>query len=669
MALNEDSITQETIAAGENEYVRALLNDGWRWTAPGNPGVIHWAAAPGWTAAQVQTLTNMFAAWQAVANVTFQEVTNQNDAEIVLHQTDGAQIDGFGGYSGTPGETGPASATPVTFDDVTIAEHGQVHTYLADDGFLIPGQPNTFVEDPPGSGNFIISAEGFELILHEVGHALGLKHPHDGGAEATADRFPGVTGDNSADLGDNDLNQSLYTLMSYNHWRDPNGPAGAALPAMATPMAFDIAAIQRLYGANTTINGGDDTYVLPDPGSGPTYRCIWDTGGTDEIRYNGAANAVIDLRPATLDNSATGGGVPSYTFTVNPADLTRTIGRGFTIAGDVTGALADEQGVTGVIIENASGGSGNDEITGNGVANVLGGNAGDDVLAGAGGNDHLRGGVGVDTMRGGAGDDTYDVDNKDDDVSELAGEGTDTVLSSLLHYTLPEFVENLTLDYETHFLLGRVGIGNGLDNLMIGGGGSDVLKGLAGRDRLDGGLGIDLLVGGSDDDTYVVTAFDVVVELPGSGGGVDTVETALKRYELADNVENLIFTGTGDFEGRGNLLANRIISGNGDDELCGLHGADILDAGRGDDLLDGGNGADIFLFRAGFGDDRVLAFDFNPSGGQDRMDISALVLAANFNSEVDIDRVGNNTVVTIDGESIVLAGVKSGIDRTDFILG
>jgi VCBS repeat-containing protein len=378
MSLNQNSLLQETITA-DDIYVRALLNDGWRWNppAPAAATVIRWAVDPTWTPLQVQTVTDMFAEWAAVTNFTFQQVTNPDDAEIVLHQTVSSNIGGFGGYSGTTSEATAAE----TYDDVTIAQNGQVHTYLATDGWLISGQ-NTFIPNPDattvGANPTIISAAGFELLLHEVGHALGLKHPHDGGAVSSADMFPGVT--SSASTGNNGLNESRYTLMSYNHW-DSDGTVDADTPTMATPMAFDIAAIQRLYGANTTIQDGNDTYVLSEPGD-LTLECIWDSGGTDEIVYNGLANAFIDLRPATLDDSATGGGVLSYTGTVGG-----NFGYGFTIAGDYTNALVDENGVTGVIIENATGGFGNDEFTGNDVDNSWCGNAGNDKSDGAGGVD------------------------------------------------------------------------------------------------------------------------------------------------------------------------------------------------------------------------------------------------------------------------------------------
>ena len=143
MSLGKDSTAREAITS-DNIYVRSLLDAGWRWDGPSTPEVIDWAVDATWTPVQIQTIRSAFAAWSAVANVTFHQVTTVAEAEIVLHQTVRADINGFSGYSGTPAE---ATAT-ASFDAEIIAEHGQVHTYLAKDGYLISGQPGTFVTKP-----------------------------------------------------------------------------------------------------------------------------------------------------------------------------------------------------------------------------------------------------------------------------------------------------------------------------------------------------------------------------------------------------------------------------------------------------------------------------------------------------------------------------------------
>jgi len=167
------------------------------------------------------------------------------------------------------------------------------------------------------------------------------------------------------------LNQAIFTVMAYNRgWESPDfgRTHDRAYGGQAGPGAFDIAAIQYLYGANTNYHDDDDTYVLPEVNaSGTAWHCIWDTGGIDEIVYNGELNTILDLRAATLDHSPIGGGAPSYA---------QSIFGGFTIA-------------NGVKIENATGGSGDDHIIGNGYANIL---------TGADGNDLETGGEGGDTF-------------------------------------------------------------------------------------------------------------------------------------------------------------------------------------------------------------------------------------------------------------------------------
>ena len=153
----------------------------------------------------------------------------------------------------------------------------------------------------------------------------------------------------------------------------------------------------------------------------------------------------------------------------------------------------------------------------------------------------------------------------------MPGGGTDTVQTSLASYTLGADVENLTYTGAGNF----TGTGNALDNIITGGVGSDVLNGGDGNDILNGGLGADAMNGGAGNDTFVVdNVGDTVTEAV--GGGTDLVQTSLASYVLAANVENLTYTGAGNFTGTGNALANTITGGGGNDVLNGGAGADQL---------------------------------------------------------------------------------------------
>ncbi|HEX3485160.1 MAG TPA: calcium-binding protein, partial [Micropepsaceae bacterium] len=134
-----------------------------------------------------------------------------------------------------------------------------------------------------------------------------------------------------------------------------------------------------------------------------------------------------------------------------------------------------------------------------------------------------------------------------------------------------------------------LGTGNELANSMTGG---------AGDDTLDGGTAADTMTGGLGNDTYVVDdGADLVVEK--SAGGTDTVQTVLAAYTLAAQVENLVYTGAGNFSGTGNTLANNIGGGAGNDSINGGSGNDTIDGGAGVDLLTGGTGNDVFVFHSG----------------------------------------------------------------------
>jgi trimeric autotransporter adhesin len=226
--------------------------------------------------------------------------------------------------------------------------------------------------------------------------------------------------------------------------------------------------------------------------------------------------------------------------------------------------------------------------TGNAPDNRITGAAGAETLNGGDGKDILNGGAGADTMVGGLGDDAYGVDDVGDTVTELAGEGFDSV-ETLIDFTLGDNIEALTLSAED-----LTGTGNDDANVIFGftgaetlngAGGDDDLRGAADDDILNGGAGADAMTGGAGDYTYVVDNLgDILIETAGEGN--DTVEASVD-FTLSENFETLTILTPG-LLGVGNASANRINGSDGDDTLIGGSGNDLLDGGFANDLMIGG---------------------------------------------------------------------------------
>ncbi|MBY5578872.1 RTX toxin, partial [Rhizobium leguminosarum] len=283
--------------------------------------------------------------------------------------------------------------------------------------------------------------------------------------------------------------------------------------------------------------------------------------------------------------------------------------------------------------------------TGNLLDNVITGGVGADSLAGAAGNDTLIGGAGADKMSGGMGDDVYVVDIATDIVIENVNEGTDTVRTALSIYTLGNNVENLTYTGSASF----TGTGNALANTITGG---------AGNDTLNGAAGADTLIGGARNDTYIVdNAGDSVIE--NTDEGIDTVRTNLASYELAGNVENLSFAGTGPFAGTGNALNNVILGGSGSNTLTG---------GAGNDTLTGGAAADVFVYLLNWGHDMITNF-VATGAAHDTIRIDHNIFADWESLFAASSQYGNDTIVTADiDNTIVLRNVAlTSLDSGDFL--
>lgn len=292
-------------------------------------------------------------------------------------------------------------------------------------------------------------------ILHEIGHSLGLYHTHQETSGLPPLESVGEAMDNER-----------YSVMSYNSATSGQNKYGHAV----TMMALDIAALQALYGSEKYANT-KSTYTLLDAETGEldltqgsveigrAYYCVWDSGGSDTMRYGGSENSVmLNLNAATLDTSGVAGNVAAVlaelATTAFYQKLTSTLqteisdewhhAGGFfsrVLVDGGTSYSALDGGFTianGVVIENAAGGGLADLLIGNGAANKLSGLAGDDTmlgsggidtLLGAGGNDQLMGGSGNDKLRGGIGGDTLSGGGGNDSFIYIAKteSGLDTI--------------------------------------------------------------------------------------------------------------------------------------------------------------------------------------------------------------------------------------------------
>lgn len=270
----------------------------------------------GWTAftaAEKAALESAMAHIETFLNVDFVEITGSADPDLNV------------GKVTIPGNTTGYGGNSISSFGTTISRW---------DGYVV--YDNGLDLSQPAQMN---------LLLHELGHALGLKHPF------SAPTLPAAEESNK------------YTVMSYSD----NPDTGERAEVM---MIYDLLGLQDIWGS-ATYNGGKTTYT--GPRNGVEVDTVWDTGGTDTFSAKARTNSVtLDLREGSFS---------------------------------AFGSHDDMAIAYGVAIENATGGKGNDSITGNELRNVLKGGGGRDVVHAGDGGDTLRGQGGKDKLFGEAGKD------------------------------------------------------------------------------------------------------------------------------------------------------------------------------------------------------------------------------------------------------------------------
>nr|WP_321440394.1 M10 family metallopeptidase C-terminal domain-containing protein [uncultured Hyphomonas sp.] len=367
---------------------------------------------------------NYSALFSDVANIDFQEETS-GTGTITFAQVDG----GFPYFSSQAISAGVYRYLPGTFDDPTD-RYGDIWIntdHDATDGDGIFSEYNFWEK----SGTIQPGTTAYKILMEEISHALGIDIYDEHGVAR-----------------DSDLNSQKYTVTSYNSHPDMvyettiiagYNESYVIEEALGNPWpsslgVFDIAALQAIYGADTTTRLGDTTYKM---GSGEAFGAtasdafvytIWDAGGDhDTIDATGYSNGVqIDLREGHFSSIGKSGGV-----------------FGSRVDWDSGSYDAGNVGIAyGAEIEDAIGSSHDDHLIGNDLGNILIGGEGDDTLDGGDGvdtadysQDAAAGGTGAITVDlatsdGNAGDRVFDGWGDEDTVSEIerfvTGAGNDT---------------------------------------------------------------------------------------------------------------------------------------------------------------------------------------------------------------------------------------------------
>jgi flagellin-like hook-associated protein FlgL len=322
----------------------------------------------------------IFEAWDAVSPFSLDEIDEDGDGDPVgdlrVAFTDGV----------------PAGSAAFAYYPNASAQGGDIYY-----------SPSS-VGDQGAGVDFVQGEYGWYTALHEIGHALGLSHPFDGGSKDGS----------KLNLNLDSQRNTVMTYVQYDrnvriYLNGGNADVRNERANITTPGLLDIEAIEHLYGnTNWSHNNTGTTYGTGEAGYGDfdnnyeSIRVIADSGGTDTLNASGvtATGSIINLTPGTYSSinyyatdadkiSAVAGGdaakIASFNSLISQYDAIASASSSKYPAYTRTSLYRGQDNV-GIAhntwIENAIGGGGADTITGNNKGNEITGNAGDDIIDG-----------------------------------------------------------------------------------------------------------------------------------------------------------------------------------------------------------------------------------------------------------------------------------------------
>jgi Ca2+-binding RTX toxin-like protein len=417
--------------------------------------------------------------------------------------------------------------------------------------------------------------------------------------------------------------------------------------------------IQNLIGSEfaDVLSGDPGVNTISGLGGNDT---LFGSGADDFLNGDADDDTLVGDAGADQLNGGTGTDLASYITSISGVlvDLA--------FAGSNSG---DSAGDVFTSIEGLEGSMHNDDLRGDGNANILMGDGGADTLYGRDGNDSLFGGDGNDLLFGGTGADALDSGIGQDRAQyHQAAAGLQVDLAAS-HVNTGDAAGDTFTDVEDLFgsNFDDTLSGNDLDNVISGHGGNDIINGRDGADTLNGGGGDDNLIGGAGIDNfnggagidrvqYQSSVVGLRVDLQNSG--TNTGDAAGETYVL---IEDVLASSGNDFI-FGNAGANKLYGFDGVDRVFGRAGNDTLFGGNGDDIINGGadddilvGGLDVDTFRfdgTDFGSDRIV--DFGPGELIDLTFYAGLT----FGDLTIVDVAGRAEVSFANGD-ITLTGIQA----------